>query len=85
MANVKTAVSLQKTLFDRIDALAHELEISRSRLFAIAIEEFIQRHENQKLLEAINATYDDFPDSEEQTLLHKMRSKQRQIVQEDQW
>ena len=74
MANVKTAVSLPKALFEQADALAHKLEISRSRLFAIAIEEFIQRHENLKLLEAINAAYDDFPDSEQQ-----------QIVQEDQW
>ena len=85
MANVKTAISLQQSLFDRVDALAHELTISRSRLFTMAVEEFIQRHENQKLLEALNAAYDDSPDSEEQVLLHEMRSKQRQIVQEDQW
>jgi metal-responsive CopG/Arc/MetJ family transcriptional regulator len=85
MANVKTAISLQQSLFDRVDALARELTISRSRLFTMAVEEFIQRHENQKLLEALNAAYDDSPDSEEQVLLHEMRSKQRQIVQEDQW
>ena len=85
MANVKTAISLQQSLFDRVDALARELTISRSRLFTMAVEEFIQRHENQKLLEALNAAYDDSPDSEEQVLLHEMRSKQRQIVHEDQW
>ena len=85
MANIKTAISLQQSLFDRVDALARELTISRSRLFTIAVEEFIQRYENQKLLEALNAAYDDSPDSEEQVLLHEMRPKQRQIVQEDQW
>ena len=85
MANVKTAISLQQSLFDRVDALARELTISRSRLFTIAVEEFIQRYENQKLLEALNVAYDDSPDSEEQVLLHEMRSNQRQIVQEDQW
>ena len=56
MANVKTAISLQQSPFDRVDALARELTISRSRLFTIAVEEFIQRYENQKLLEASHET-----------------------------
>ena len=84
MANIKTAISLQKSLFERADALARELEISRSRLFVLAVEEFIQRYENQKLFEEINAAYDDVPDPEEQALLQKMRSKHRELVKE-QW
>ncbi len=80
MANVKTAISLQESLFVQADDLASELKISRSRLFALAIKEFIQRHENRELLEGLNAAYDDFPDSEEQASLQGMRSKQRQII-----
>ena len=84
MANVKTAISLQQPLFEQIEALAEELQISRSRLFTLAAEAFIQHHQNQKLLAAINDAYDDLPDAGEQSLRHKMRQQHRQLV-EGQW
>jgi len=84
MASVKTAISLQQPLFEQIEVLAKELHISRSRLFALAAEEFIRRHQNQKLLEAINVAYDDLPDAEEQTLRNAMRQHHKQMV-EGQW
>jgi metal-responsive CopG/Arc/MetJ family transcriptional regulator len=84
MASIKTAISLQQPLFEQIDALAQELQISRSRLFVLAAEAFIQRHQNQKLLEAINDAYGDLPDSEEKLLRNKMRQQHRRMV-EGQW
>ncbi len=30
MANVKTAISMQQSLFEQVDALAQELEVSKS-------------------------------------------------------
>lgn len=84
MASVKTAISLQQSLFEQADALAQELEISRSRLFALAVEAFIQRNQNRKLLEDINEAYDDLPDAEEQALRDRMRQQHRQMV-EGQW
>ncbi|HED03230.1 MAG TPA: ribbon-helix-helix protein, CopG family [Candidatus Fraserbacteria bacterium] len=84
MAHIKTAISLQKSLFEQVDALARELQISRSRLFVLAVEEYIRRRQNRQLLEAINAAYDDSPDPEEQTLLHKMRPQHRQLLK-GQW
>ena len=82
MASIKTAISLQKSLLEQVDALAQELDISRSRLFALAAEEFMQRHGNRKLLEAINAAYDDSPDPEEQTVFQRMRKQHRRLVEE---
>jgi metal-responsive CopG/Arc/MetJ family transcriptional regulator len=84
MSYVKTAISLQEVLLQKIDALARELDISRSRLFALAAEEFLQRYQNQQLLEAINAAYDDLPDPEEETLYQQRRYQHRQLVTE-QW
>ncbi len=84
MAYVKTAISLPETLLQQIDDLARELDISRSRLFALAAEELLQRYQNQKLLEAINAAYDDFPDPEEKRLHRQRRHQHRQLVA-DQW
>jgi len=84
MNSTKTAISLQKSLLDRVDTLAQELDISRSRLFTLAVEDFIQRHKNQKFLEAINSAYDDTSDPEEQIMLQKMRRKHKELVKE-QW
>jgi len=81
MASIKTAISLQGSLLEQVDALARELDVSRSRLFVLAAEEFIQRHKNQELLEAINAAYDDFPDPEEQAVLRGMRRQHRRLME----
>jgi metal-responsive CopG/Arc/MetJ family transcriptional regulator len=84
MANIKTAISIDKPLFEQVENLAHELNTSRSRVFALAATEFIQRHKNLKLLDAINAAYDDFPDTKETSLKFMMRSRHLNLV-EDQW
>ncbi len=52
-----------------------------THLFALAVEEFIRRHEDRKLLEALNDAYDDGPDSDEQALRDKMRQRHRQLVE----
>jgi metal-responsive CopG/Arc/MetJ family transcriptional regulator len=84
MANIKTAVSIEKPLFEEIEALAEEMKVSRSRLFALATRDFIQHHKSQKLLNAINAAYNDLPDTDEKRLAAQMKSKHRRIVK-DQW
>jgi len=84
MPHIKTAVSLQEDLFEQVETLASEMKISRSRLFALALEEFLRRHQNQQLLEQINAAYDEAPDPSEQALQRRMRRQHRQIV-EGEW
>ena len=84
MANIKTAISIDKPLFEQVDDLAHELNTSRSRIFVLAAAEFIQRHKNLKMLEAINAAYDDFPDVKEASLRSVVRSPHLKMVK-DQW
>jgi len=80
MAYVKTAISLQEALLKKMDDMAQQLEISRSRLFALAAEDYLHRHQNQELLEALNAAYDDLPDSAEETHRQQMRRQHRQMV-----
>ena len=82
MANMKTAISIEKSIFEQMDALAKKTKISRSRLFAIAAQEFIQRNKNIDLLKSLNATYQDLPEIE--PIVTKMRSTHYKIVK-DQW
>ena len=84
MGNIKTAISIKKPLFDQVDALANELDMSRSGLFALAVKEFILRYNNQKMLQDLNDAYDDIPDSKEENLMSHMRSQHYQQVK-DQW
>lgn len=84
METVRTAISIDKPLIEQIDNLAHELNTSRSRIFALAAREFIQHHNNLKLFEAINAAYDDQPDGEEDHLSSMMHDLHLQMVKE-QW
>lgn len=83
MSNVKTAISIDKALFQEIESMAQELEISRSRFFMLAAQEFIQRKKNRRLLEAINAAYEDSPDEEEIEVMRRMKKHARTVV--DEW
>ncbi|MBU0511561.1 MAG: hypothetical protein KJ638_07655 [Chloroflexi bacterium] len=81
MPSVKTAISIQEPLFEQVKNLARELEISRSRLFVLAVEEFIQRYQNKQIVNEINQAYDDLPNTIEQAHLSKMRRQHRQMVE----
>ena len=83
MSNVKTAISIEKPIFDQVNDLARNLNISRSRLFVMAAQEFIQRHTNMKLLQTINDAYDDLTDMDTK-IVGKMRPRHLKMVQ-DQW
>ncbi len=84
MANIKIAISIEKPLFEEMEAIAEEMKISRSYLFTLAARDFMQHHKSQELLDAINAAYVDLPDSEENKLRARLKSKYRQLV-EDRW
>ncbi len=84
MRSIKTAISIEKPLFEEVEAVAEEMEVSRSHLFTLAARDFIQHHKSKKLLDAINAAYKDLPDIEEKRLRAQMKSKHRQLVK-DQW
>lgn len=81
MPNVKTAISIEKSIFDQVNDLAKNLNISRSRLFVIAAQEFIQRHNNLELLQAINDAYDDLPDVDT-NIVDKMRPRHMKMVKD---
>jgi metal-responsive CopG/Arc/MetJ family transcriptional regulator len=82
MANIKTAISIEKPIFEQMNILAKDLNVSRSRVFALAAKEFIQRHKNIELLESLNKAYGDLSESE--PIVPKMRSRHYKMVK-DQW
>ncbi|MEO7841809.1 MAG: hypothetical protein ABIU06_20900 [Anaerolineales bacterium] len=84
MESIKTAISIDKSLFAQANALARKLKVSRSRLFVLALEDFIRQQENRELLEKINVVYADEPDEAEKELRRRSRKSHRRLV-EGQW
>ena len=82
MPNVRTAISIEKPIFDQMDALSKKMNLSRSRVFSLAAREFIKRCENTEILDALNDTYDDplQPDNG----VERMRPRHHAVVK-DQW
>jgi len=84
-ASVKTAISMKKELFKEVNRLAGELHVSRSKLFVIAVQDFIKKNESQKLLSQINKAFSDYPDSEENKVHSMMRKKQLTDLERESW
>ena len=85
MSGVKTAISLEKELFDQVNKLSKEMNVSRSRFFALAVDDYLRRYESKKLLDEINSAYSDIPNEEEKRITHAMKQKQRENFQVDPW
>ena len=54
---MKTAVSLPDEIFRQAEATAKKLHISRSKLYATALSEFLERHHAEWVTERLNQVY----------------------------
>ena len=85
MSGVKTAISLDAELFDRVNKLAGQLRISRSRLFTVAVLDYLKKLENQSLLAQLNSAYSGGFDPEELAVSKSMKSKHRKNLGQELW
>lgn len=69
MAHVKTAISLDEGLFREAEEWAGKLGVSRSQLYARAVEEYVRQRENEELLRRLNEAHADGPDEEDEEAL----------------
>ncbi len=60
---MKTAVSLPDELFEHAERLSKVLGVSRSELFRRALVTYIDRYDEQALIDAINAVCDADPEA----------------------
>ena len=84
MAMIKTAISLSEIIYEEMNTLAQRLHVPRSQLFALAAEEFLQRHKNKNLVKKINEALSNQSSREDKQWLKAAKQKHRQIV-DDQW
>ncbi len=80
MSTVKTAISIDESLFKKVDKLSNELHISRSLIFSQAVKYIIEMKENLELIRKINQAFSDFPDSNERKLQKLSKSKYLKVI-----
>jgi hypothetical protein len=85
MRQVRTGISLQDALLKEADSIAQELDIPRSQMFSLALQEFIGRYRNKKLLEQINNAYATPPEPDEIENIEIIRSHRRKSGRSDGW
>ena len=85
MPGVKTAISLDEELLIKVNSLADNLHVSRSKVFTMAVQDYLKKQENQSLLAQLNEAYEDFPNEEESGVLKSMRVKHNKIIEQELW
>lgn len=78
---MKTAVSMPDDLFRRAEAAARRLRVSRSQLYASAIEEFLKAQQMNAITERLNDVYSRMPAKIEPAL----ERAQLKSLQKDAW
>jgi len=78
---MKVAVSIPGDLFESAESLGKRLAVSRSRLYATALAEFVAKHRGRKTTERLNRVYA----SEESRVAKPLRRLQIRSTEGDSW
>ena len=79
---MKTAIFVDNGLLKEVDQTARLMGLSRSRLFAVAVGEFLQRRRREQMLHRLNEVYADGMDAAERAFLSGTKTKLRRVLKE---
>ena len=79
---MKTAISIDDGLLREADETAELLGLSRSRLFALAVGDFLQRQRQEEMLRRLNEVYANGAEPAEKVLLKGIKAKVRRVAKE---
>ena len=78
---MKVAISIPEELFDSAESLGKRLGVSRSRLYATALGEFLAKHKGRKVTAQLNHVYG----TEESRLDRPLARLQARSVRDESW
>ena len=81
---MKTTISIDDDLLREADEAAQSMGLSRSRLFARAMGDFLKRNREEQMLRRLNEVYAGAPDPREKDLLNALKARMRPVVK-DRW
>lgn len=79
--SMKVALSIPDDLFETAESVCKRLGVSRSRLYATALAEFLAKHRGRKITERLDAVYV----SENSRLDSATRRAQKRSLTTDSW
>jgi metal-responsive CopG/Arc/MetJ family transcriptional regulator len=79
---MKTAISIEEGLLQEVDETARVMGLSRSRLFAMAVGDFLERQRQEQMLLRLNEVYANAMEPEEKRLLNLIKAKVRRTAKE---
>jgi len=78
---MKAAVSIPDPVFKAADKLAHRMGVTRSRLYSVALQRFVQEHDDDAITAKLNEVYS----KEESALDPVLQSIQARSVKKTKW
>ena len=81
---MKTAISVDGDLLQQADQVARQMGLSRSRLFSLALQDYLLQKRRKQTLEWLNRVYAGEPDAEEKRTGARMKAKFRSTIR-DRW
>ena len=78
---MKIALSIPDEIFESGETLGKRLGVSRSRLYATALAEFVAKHRGRKITARLNAVYG----SEDSRLPRALRRLQSRSITRESW
>jgi len=82
---MKTAISLSDSLFEIAEQTAQYMGINRSRLFALALEDYVARHNGDMITEKLNEVYGKIDQDEFTKDLDVGLEPLRNLTKDDSW
>jgi metal-responsive CopG/Arc/MetJ family transcriptional regulator len=79
---MKKAISIEDGLLRDVDETARVMGLSRSRLFSLAVREFLQRQRREQMLLRLNEVYANEMDPAEKRLLRGIKTKVHRTLKE---
>jgi len=79
---MKAAISIDDELLHEVDKTARSMGLSRSRLLAIAADEFLKRHRRGEMLRRLNEVYSGEMEASEKRMLKAFKTKFSRTVKE---
>jgi hypothetical protein len=79
---MKTAISIDDGLLHDADEAARVMGLSRSRLFALAVGDFLARQRGEEMLRRLNEVYASGIEPAEKRLLKGIKAKVRPAAKE---
>ena len=78
---MKVALSIPDEIFESAESLAKRLGVSRSRLYATALAEFVAKQRGRKITERLNRVYS----AEESGVDAATRRLQQRSIERERW